>query len=384
MTRIATAGAHVTLEASGTWLWGNGSKTKSIELGNGEAAFCVDGKTALLWHDVERAIAENVKSAIYKHNKSVVIPGTLDEVKYVLVERFSLSQDSFYKDNPLVTSATRGYFMVKVRVKSIQQISPQLIDTSIMHSGSWVIEDVQRVVTTEGTKILERFLDHGKKCCDMIMKENPQLNLKNKNFNKEFRTRLLKHLKQNRAAGELEPNIDECELEADKTLVREASKWFPKDWVARANKTPLKIEQYEGSYWEYDPEVHDKATIYLNKDSKRLGDAVHEYTHHIQYAEPYVDQLFQDLHIRLNKGVEPIIDSQRVNKILEFEEIYEPGPYFDKYTGFVYEHSGRKEVMSTAFEMLISDRKGRGVKELIQSKGNDQLLYLSLGTLFTC
>lgn len=377
MSRIAAAGARVVLKASGGWLWSNASPTRTFDLGNGTPALFVNGRAALLWQDVESAIKTNVANTGYRHNVSAVVPGVVGAVS-ATVDRTSLSEGSFHAGEPLVTSKTRGRFTATVLAPSVQQGSPPN-DPLPTHSGSWAIENAQRVVTEEVTS-LDHYIHLGKEWCNRIMKADPHLNLglEAAVFDKKFRIQLRKLLKEHRGAGVTGPNImrnkgaSEQDKEAERS-VKEAARWFPKDWVEGANKIPLVVRHEDDSYW-YGNEMRAGSPAEIGLEPNSPGRAVHEYTHHLQQTSlGEVDELFQGLHRRLNKGV----PSTR-----KWGSRYEPDDYYDMYTGYIVPKKGAVEVITTSFEMLLSNRGRIGVKRLLKNKHESQLLYLSLGALF--
>jgi hypothetical protein len=90
-----------------------------------------------------------------------------------------------------------------------------------------------------------------------------------------------------------------------------------------------------------------------------MGNALHEYAHRLQAALPALDKVFQDLHRRRTAG-------DKLKQLRELhpgsgygrDEVTREDSYFTPYQGREYPHGGALEVMTMAFEAVLSQAGG--------------------------
>lgn len=211
-------------------------------------------------------------------------------------------------------------------------------------------------------------------------------------FPGRLRARITDVLRETRDAGTVTPNIGRgADTAADNAAtgrVRAAARLLPASWITRANQTPVRVvsngEKYGGVYYRAHTSGRDvtvgarqihlpqgQATVVVSADP---GNAMHEYTHHLQAAMPELDGLFQELHRRRTHG-EPVIELPWYTGFRGRKD-----QYIDAYFGS--EHGGSaREVITRAYQIVFhplygKETLGRLVRE------DPEMLDLALAALF--
>lgn len=148
---------------------------------------------------------------------------------------------------------------------------------------------------------------------------------------------------------------------------------LPTDWVRAGNAIPLRVQLTVGR-GSYQPESNGlPATILTDASST----SVHEYLHHLQFALPELDRLFQELH-RLRTANDPLV-------ALSYhypDEVGRPDGYFSPYQGREYRGFGAMEVLTMALQPVLgSDETARRMLEKMMRQ-DPEMLEFALGVLF--
>lgn len=183
-------------------------------------------------------------------------------------------------------------------------------------------------------------------------------------------------------------------------LVAQASRLFPDSWTAAADglgelftkAVKGRAGQYTNTRFTSPFRLKDWGLIPNPKvgqgwiTARDIGSAVHELAHRIQSALPKLDALFQDLHKRRTAGdklrrLRDLTGNRRYGS-----EVTREDHYINPYIGKEYNEGGALEVMTVAFEYLLSihDSATRDRIEafrLLYTKDRE-LFDLSVGLLF--
>ncbi len=207
--------------------------------------------------------------------------------------------------------------------------------------------------------------------------------LNDRDFTGKFRAALQKRLRREtgpaaKAAAEPATATGQ-QLERNQSAARrviEASKLLPASWVRRANARPVRVQHNDKS-----PEAGYDPTKQLIEIRNDLGEALHEFTHHVQHQMLAIDAHFRVLHRRRTAGEEVV-------KLMNEERWGYGG--IGRRNRYVYEYFGREygplhnaplEVMPTAYEALWFRVNGKDL--LVELIENDpEMLHLTIGLLF--
>ena len=180
-----------------------------------------------------------------------------------------------------------------------------------------------------------------------------------------FRDRLVATLQRRRGAGEVEaevaPALAGGRHARAAEAVRDASRLFPRTWIEQANRTQIRAAgresffggKYYPSQWTGKP-IDDIAPAGWRKEagyalidvSSDFGAAIHEFTHHLQYAMPGLNDLFVRLHRSRTDG-DPILPLKYPGFVGRRDQ------YIDDYFGSENPPHPPMEVITRAYEILF-------------------------------
>ena len=165
-------------------------------------------------------------------------------------------------------------------------------------------------------------------------------------------------------------------------LVRDASTYFPDEWIKGINKFGNLSVRHSprGRGWH--------RTLKSGKGEiavRNLQNAIHELTHRIQSVFPELDAIFQSEHRRRTAG-DPLKRLKDLKPMLNYtpKEKAREDAYINPYTGREYkEHDGALEVMTMAMEILLAPDVATANRALNDMLNRDRrLVEIALGALF--
>ena len=196
-------------------------------------------------------------------------------------------------------------------------------------------------------------------------------------FEASFRTELRRRLREERGAGQVAAEIEELQVRGAPTTarrVRSAAAELPESWVRAGNSVKLMSRGTSRRGWYSEGTSGWPAMITTNKDP---GNALHEYTHHLQRAMPGLDALFHRLHRRRTAGETRVTVTPGRN---------EPGrkdKYLKWYMGREYgADEVPREVWTMTIQMAFHPVWGEDYLLKMAADDDTELLDLLLGVLF--
>ena len=135
----AVQGSTIALTPSGPWSWATGEAIK-VPIEEARLDLHIDGKPVLESADIERAVANSVPGAGYRHCAAAKQAGSVGEAR-ASVDASTLSQAVRIAGTPIATGATKGTFSICAAVPSVIPGSPPSPDMLGIHRGRWQVID---------------------------------------------------------------------------------------------------------------------------------------------------------------------------------------------------------------------------------------------------